>query len=403
MKRLLSVFLPLCLLTTGCWDYRELDNRAVVMGMGIDKAEDGRYRISFQIANPNRVAQQAGGQSGGGGPAGSPVTTYAVTGSNITEAIRKATENVPRQIFLAHQRLEVISEAVAREGIGPLLDVMERDPQGSIHIPVLVVRGGTTAEAVLSTLPPLEEIPATKIYDQLKTHEEMSGETYAVDVTEVLRALTQKGRQPVLPGVRLIGDPAVAENMETMEHALPLAKVKLDGMAMFNRDGKLVGWMNGAAARGLAFINNKIQNTVVHLDCKGRKKEVSVEIQRVKTSIRPRWNHGKWTFHIHLTGEGNVHEVNCPLNLEDPRILDRLETQLSREVSREVREAVRAAQGAGTDVLGLGEALHRERPDLWKRWEKDWHRRFPKVKVQVSSTFVLRRTGMRFNPHQKEQ
>ena len=41
------------LLTSGCWNYQELNEYAIVTGMAVD-IEDNKYKISFLIANGNK-------------------------------------------------------------------------------------------------------------------------------------------------------------------------------------------------------------------------------------------------------------------------------------------------------------------------------------------------------------
>ncbi|KIY23917.1 Ger(x)C family spore germination protein [Mesobacillus subterraneus] len=55
----------LCLLTmglAGCWDKQELNEKAFVIGIGLDKdEEEGKVKVTYLITNPEAGAQQAGG------------------------------------------------------------------------------------------------------------------------------------------------------------------------------------------------------------------------------------------------------------------------------------------------------------------------------------------------------
>ncbi|MGE6258324.1 hypothetical protein ACQKCU_10490 [Heyndrickxia sporothermodurans] len=62
----------ICILLSGCWDKKELTDLSIVNAIGIDKTENGRYLLTFQIINPGNVAAEQSG--GGGGSGGIPVT-----------------------------------------------------------------------------------------------------------------------------------------------------------------------------------------------------------------------------------------------------------------------------------------------------------------------------------------
>lgn len=68
MLIMLIVFL---LLTTGCWNGRELNELAITLAIGLDRTMDGQYLVTAQVANPGEVAT---GKGGGG--TSSPVIIY---------------------------------------------------------------------------------------------------------------------------------------------------------------------------------------------------------------------------------------------------------------------------------------------------------------------------------------
>ncbi|MHB9096100.1 MAG: Ger(x)C family spore germination protein, partial [Eubacteriales bacterium] len=59
----------LCLITilifnifiSGCWNKRELNQLAVVMGTGIDSTPDGQVSLTVQIVRPEQMKSESGG------------------------------------------------------------------------------------------------------------------------------------------------------------------------------------------------------------------------------------------------------------------------------------------------------------------------------------------------------
>ncbi|NLN27647.1 MAG: hypothetical protein GX161_05450, partial [Firmicutes bacterium] len=84
-------------LAGGCWDRQEIENSAIAVAIGVDRADPpDRYKVTLQFAVPTHVGD--GGQAGR-----EPVATNWVvssTGSTVFNAVRNIAHQVPRQVRL---------------------------------------------------------------------------------------------------------------------------------------------------------------------------------------------------------------------------------------------------------------------------------------------------------------
>lgn len=157
LRLLLALLIPLLL--SGCWERKELNEIAFILGMGLDKAESG-YRVTMQVVIPSSISSQtAGGTSGGG----VPVVVSSFTVPTIYESDRQYTLISSRTAYKGHIRVLVIGEELARAGIAEILDVLKRsrEPRNDYYV---MVAKGTTAEEALKVLTPLDKIPANKLF-----------------------------------------------------------------------------------------------------------------------------------------------------------------------------------------------------------------------------------------------
>lgn len=99
-----------------------MNDLAITVGLGIDKIGD-QYQVSAQVVLPSQIAGSKGGSPQ------SPVNLYKATGSTVYEAVRKITTLSPRKIYIAHLRILVLGEDLAKEGISPVLDLLARDTE----------------------------------------------------------------------------------------------------------------------------------------------------------------------------------------------------------------------------------------------------------------------------------
>ncbi|NNV07851.1 Ger(x)C family spore germination protein [Geobacillus sp. C56-T2] len=401
MKRPLAVFLPfavcVCLLS-GCWSKKELTDLAFVIAVGLDKTENGKYLASFQVVNPGNVA---GATQRGGGAAGVPVSIYTSTGDSLVEASRKASEKVSRLLYYAHTNLVVVGEEVAREGLDGVFDALERNQQFRTTAR-LVIAHGHSAKDTLSVLTPIDKISANQITKTLEFSELAWGQTMNTDVWWAIRSLASPGRNPIVTGVVIEGNPKEGKRQENVQSSVPDARVTLDGLALFKND-RLVRWVNGPTARGMMWVLDRIRQTNLTISWQDKNEAIGYRAVRAKTDVEASVNNGRPSISVHIKAEGDISEAHVPVNLADAGVLFRLEKEFEREVKQEVAKAIETAQRERTDVFGFGEAVRRADPRLWKKIEKEWHDRyFPELDVTVTADLYIRRTGLRNRPYIEE-
>ncbi|KKO50770.1 Ger(x)C family spore germination protein [Paenibacillus sp. DMB20] len=388
---LLLPLLMVILFLQGCWDAREIPQLAIVSSMGIDKsATDNQYHVSFQVVNPSEISA---GITGAGGGRTTPVTVYSSHGKTIFEAIRNASITWPRQLFFSHTRIIIIGEELAREGIADLLDLFERMNETRLTSRVMIARE-STAEEVLSTIAPIEKIPANAVNGRLKFTSMLLSQNMEIQVDDIIRALGTPGTEPVINGIRLIGNKEQGHKQKNVEQTEPQVHTEISGIAIF-KDGKLKKWIDGMDARGVVRVQNKIKSSADVLDCKEKKDAISIELLRSTTKVKAQLRGGEPFIHIAVKQEGSLNEIMCGINLQRPEEIAKLEQQWSELVKEEVMGAVRAAQKEKCDVFGFSQALNRDNPDGWKKVAKKWDALFAECEVHVTVDSFIRHSGMR--------
>ncbi|PJW13523.1 spore gernimation protein KC [Geobacillus sp. Manikaran-105] len=401
MKRGIAIFVLLVVCTgmlAGCWSKKELTDLAFIIAVGLDKTKDGKYLASFQVVNPGNVA---GATQRGGGAAGVPVSIYTSTGDTLVEASRKASEKMSRLLYYAHTNLVVIGEEVAREGLDGVFDALERNSQFRMTAH-LVIAHGHSAKEVLTVLTPVDKISANQIIKTLEFSEMVWGQTMNVDVWQVIRDLASPGRNPVITGIRIEGNPARGKRQTNVQSSVPDARVSLDGLALF-KNGRLVKWVNGPTARGVVWVLDRIKQTNVTIPWNGKQEVIGYRTVRAKTDVEATVKRGRPAVSVHIKAEGDVSEALVPIHLDDAKVLFQLEKEIERDIKKEVKQAIETAQRARTDVLGFGDAVHRASPRLWKKIQNEWHDRyFPELDVTVTADIYIRRTGLRNKPYMEK-
>ena len=131
-------------LMSGCWNRRELDDLAIVIGISFDKGDlPGQVETTSQIVIPSVLKSSAGSMSTGSGGGGGQKAFWNLkgVGNSVFETLRGDTKISNRKLYIADNQVQIFSMDLAKEGIRKYLDFFLRDPEGRMSELVLISRG----------------------------------------------------------------------------------------------------------------------------------------------------------------------------------------------------------------------------------------------------------------------
>lgn len=394
-KKLILFLMLICTtFTTGCWDKTELNEMAIVSAVGLDRNKEGKLVGTFQIINPGNVA----GALQGGGGTNPPISIYRATGNNVLELDSIASTKISRDMYFAHANLIVIGEEIAKEeGLNDIFDAFERSPEFRATTRIVIARG-VKATDIIETLTAIDKVSAEKIIKTIETTEKTQGKNISINLQEVIKNLLSTGKEPIISGFTVKGNAGKEDKMENTQSSDIEANPNAAGIGVF-KDGKLIDWLDGDKAIGAMWVLDRIENTHLNIDWEGKKDAVTYSVIRQKTKVGAKLVNGKPKISIKVRAEGDIREVNVPLNLTDMHVLIDIEKKLAKDLKKEMEYAIVRAQKNKSDIFGFGELMHESHPKEWKKIEKNWDDdAFPKLEVDVQVETFIRRTGLRNKP-----
>lgn len=387
----LQLMLPLIL--AGCWDSVELNRRAIVSGVAIDRGEGEaeKYVVSFQVI----VAEEISGENARGI---SPVSLYTGKGRTMFEALANASRQTARFLSLGHVRVLVISEKLAREGIKDMMDVLERESDTRLTSLIFVAKGQPASE-LMSTMTVFSKIPANDLVEKLETTSKQFGYNYRMEVDDVIRGIQLRGGGPVINGVFTDGSREKAGSNDNLKTITPQAILKVSELAVF-KDDKLKGWLKGDVALGTVLLHNKIKEYPVVINHpKGGYIAFNVYQSQVKLQVAAK-DPEHPVFTVRISQQASVKENANALNLNFPKTLEELSTQITEDSTRKIKEAIETARKYNSDYLGFGQVMERKSPQGWKKVMNHWEDVFAHCEYKIESDAVIRHTDMRTNSFQ---
>ncbi|EFM12403.1 germination protein, Ger(x)C family [Paenibacillus curdlanolyticus YK9] len=203
MKRIvrsisLMTLIFLSCLMQGCKDYNELNELAIVDMVGVDLNDDGSYQAYYQIVNPNGVA---GSKSGS---ARSPLYTYEFKGKSWAEFSRLATQTLSRKLFISHFQAYIVSERLAKHGIGNLLNFLESDSRRRMATTIFVTK--SPLKDVMNTYVPIEMNPGKELRSIEELQYEVTGASDNKSTVKTLLENFENNRLTYVSIIRLSGN-----------------------------------------------------------------------------------------------------------------------------------------------------------------------------------------------------
>lgn len=355
MKKLLIIFF--IIFFTGCWNYRELNSLAITTAIAIDKKGE-KFEVSILVANTKKNNDTSLGSSE------SETIVYSGIGKSISEALNEIDLLSPKKIYIEHLSILVISKEVAKEGLTKVLDYFLRNSESTKRFQMVLA---DNAKDVIKVLKPLEAYPASSISKNFKLSNESQAKSALTLYSEFLYKYMEKGINPVMPSISIIGNAKKGSQNKSLEQTTPYAITKLDNMAIF-KDDKLVGIANKTESKAINIINNKIDQMNIYLKCD--KNITTVKILNLNTNIKLS-NYKKLKYKIDVKAEGSIIEDTCNDSLSNKNAMTKLQKKAEIKIENIIKKGINIAKKYHTDIYGFGSLLYKMHPNEFKKYQ-DW-------------------------------
>ncbi|MCL6590316.1 MAG: Ger(x)C family spore germination protein [Firmicutes bacterium] len=385
---------------SGCWDQIEINQRAFILGMGIDTIPAGELKpaqvresgileeqsdqllVTMEIPKTAElISNQGQAVAGPGSAAGlkKPAWVPAITGVSLAQVVAEIRLRANRQAFLGHLRLVAVGEEFARrQGIRKILDFFARNPEIQLGVAFFIVNG--RAQDLLTLIPPDEKYSAIYL-NNISNIDKFSARLFyrsvgelAIDLYEDGNALA--GRVRPASGEAVSGGMAVINNWKLAGF---LGEVETMGVNLFlGRMGQemILINMNPGPGAGGSWFGVRVYNT-------GQK-------------VKPRWNGRQLQLDYSFNTEGEIVEAPYGQQIsKNKTAMRRLEKLVARQLTAAAQAALtKLQQDYKSDAIGFGVYIRKHWPQIWKKIGPRWREEFPYVKVTVKSQFKLRRMGI---------
>ncbi|MCL1965244.1 MAG: Ger(x)C family spore germination protein [Firmicutes bacterium] len=374
---LLSGILLCCFLLTGCTSGAQIDQLAIVMGVGIDKGSaPDNYLVTAQIARPSHVRTA----NEGGAAQGKPYLDIQQEGKGISMAMYEMMRQMSRRAYLAHNEVIVISEDVAAETILPILDYFIRSLEAKFTVDLVIARG--TASGLLAADSNLEQMPAKHLQNLLE-NQVKNASIEEMPLYKFLSDMLSPGIAPTIPIMELYTDETGIQN------------ARVQGAAVFD-GGTLAGTLSAEQTRTLQLVRDKVKSGYINLDAFGS--YVSLDITHSKTSVTPRVENGRVIAKIRIRQEYILIDTGVQADITTEDAKAQLERLAAMRLIQSVESLLQDTKAQGLDVCGFGQMAYRKYPRQVEALLETWPEQYKALEVEYDVETVITITGSILRP-----
>lgn len=356
MKRLtgfLSILLC-CMLLSGCWNYRSLNDIDIVTGIAVDKDEaTGLYKLTFEL-----IDTQSSGEDGG-----AAVLYVEAEGKTLFDAIRNSKKRLINKLYGGNMQTLVVSKKVAEtEGISAVLEELLRDGEPRETMSV-VISQEETAKEILLTKGIDSKIISYEIHEMVEEDSRVTASAMNVPLYSAYNAIKGTGNALVLPAMRCVqnGEETVVEG---------------NGIALFRGD-RLDGFLTPGQTKFYLFMLDEIKGGVLSFPVSDPDESVSMEIKGSKSKTEVSYKDGQLTVDLSIKVKLNVMEMKSQLRLSAAQEREELERLTKEYLQKSIRDFFKEVQLQNKrDIFGLGRLLYQKDPTLWRSLESSWDELF---------------------------
>lgn len=371
--RIAAMILLCMLLTTGCWDKIEIENRLFVLGIGVDTVKEEGGKISKDKYTLSFVAPKVREAMEGSGPA---FSIYKTVDTSVIMSLSQLLERFSQKQFFGHTRAVIFGEDIMKNEklLKEVIDGLSRYHE--LHNSMYVYIVPSRAEDVFKVEPEYENLLAPYITG-ITDNSEYTSKIMKMSLTDMIIMLTNHKGGLVIP--ELIPDKK---------------EVKVTGAGVL-RDYKLIGYLGDQETAVYNWLTDKAKGGIITIN----HKDVVLAFRHFtfKRDIKlSKVEGGKIYLDYNMKTEGSIEEYILGEKILESAFLQEINKEVEKRIESESEKLIKKFQQEfRIDLIGAEDYLSKRQPKLYKTIEKGYDKFFTdNIIINVKAEVDIRRVGL---------
>ena len=242
---------------------RGIDNLAYVIAIGVDTSENENIKVTFQFTPSSSYSENS---------SSSEVTSIVntVESSSIDTAINLMNTYLSKELNLAHCKVIVFSEEIAKNGVSSIMHSLINNVQ--LRPTANIVISKCEASYYIENSKPILESVLTKYYDVFPNSSKYTGYTANITIGDFFNNISSDTKEgtAILGGMNFnnyssLDDSSFDSNATAMSNYTPIVGKRATeniGLAVF-KDSKLVGELTALETLCHMIVSNKVDTFLI--------------------------------------------------------------------------------------------------------------------------------------------
>ena len=351
---------------------KDIRNRLVIQGIGIDLEKDGTYTVTLQAIDTN--SSDAASADGASQP---PLKAYELTGETVYTAIKSVTEKEGKIPLYSQNRIILIGKSITKDKMDDVIDFFVRDVEvgGTVYIAAAEKR----ASEILKAKNGKELISVQNLESSIDSYE-YDAKIFATRLYELINRYNSGTKDFALP-------------LFSLQEKDDETSAEITGTALFdNKKYREVISKNETIY--LNVLSDEVYNTAIAFDGdKGTR--VSLNIVKAKTKRDVVLKNNIPNFKIKVYMDADIAEIsggvsNAMTVKQIEEIKNKGEVYIEKSIKTTIDDLY---QKHNSDACGLTRLLYIYEKDFYRKNEKNIDSVLKKSLYEVDVELNIRRIG----------
>ncbi len=349
MKKIILILLLLCL--GGCYDYKEINDLAIITAIGVDFKND-EYIITLEVLN-----DQTDKDSG-------EIEAYTKTGKDKTlaKALENAADLLSDQAKYTHVKLMVLSNTIIEDKFNTIIDFFMRSTYFRENFYVISSMD-TSPQEILNNKTDESKVASTSIINLLDSLNYSSNNSVLKTFDQVIEETLAFGKDTCFSNITLDNE-----------------QFKIDGLTIF-KDYEFKDTIENKFAVLYNILTNNFYRPIFSKEYDNLYFSIAITEGKVDTNL----NTNTITLSGNLTGKIMDNESNFDIRNLD--VLDNLNKDFTKIINADFLEFIQILQENESDILFLSNKYYQENRI---KEENFWHN----LDIKTDIKFNINKKGL---------
>lgn len=307
MKKIIIVLF--ILLLTGCNDYTEINDLAIVTGISIDY-KDNLYEVTTQLILNDKNSE---------------IKVFKSEAPSIDEALSEISKLSNKRLFISHLKVLILTNNIIENNID-VYDFFLRNSKSKMNF-YTYITDSETSNKILDIYN--DEDSSLYLEKMMEFNEKTFSSTTSLKFIDLVYTKLEKGINPVYPTIKI----KKINNQDV---------IYLDNLITYNENNKKL-ILNETNSIFYNILTNKTNNTTLTINCDNN--NYSLEVQKIKTKFNIENNN----FIINIGLKSKITNYECKEKLD----IKKLNQETNNYIKNNVNDILDLIIENNNDFIGI--------------------------------------------------